>query len=80
MGLADILKAAIEKAMEEKNASDASETKTATGDNAPAYLRKGDATVYHTDRDCEYIKGKDVDETTVGEAKKSYPKCRKCGK
>ncbi|MBR5361029.1 MAG: hypothetical protein IK123_09095, partial [Lachnospiraceae bacterium] len=47
MGLADILKASIEKALEEKNASEASETKAATGDNAPAYLRKGDATVYH---------------------------------
>ncbi len=44
-----------------------------------AYLRKGDATVYHTDRNCEYIKDREVDETTVEEAKKKYPKCRKCG-
>ncbi len=45
-----------------------------------AYLKKGDATVYHTDRNCEYIKDSEVEETTVEEAKKTYPKCKKCGK
>ncbi len=46
-----------------------------------AYLAKEDATVYHTDRDCEYIKDKDVVETTVDKAKEDgFPKCKKCKK
>lgn len=56
---------------EDKAASEASQT---------AYIRKGDGTVYHTDRDCEYIKGKEVTETTVDKAKEQYPKCPKCVK
>lgn len=45
-----------------------------------AYIAKEGATVYHTDRDCEYIKDKEVEETTVDKAKEQYPKCKKCKK
>lgn len=43
------------------------------------YIRKDDGTVYHTDRDCEYIKDREVRETTEEKAKEEgFPKCKKC--
>lgn len=75
-----------EAASENKNNTDKKDKKSDSDDkkasgSETAYLRKGDATVYHTDRDCEYIKDREVEETTVEKAKeKGYPKCSKCKK
>ncbi len=78
--LADALEEAVESNTDKigEALSDDSDKKKVS---QTAYLAKEDATVYHTDKDCEYIKGKDVVETTVDKAKEDgYPKCKKCKK
>lgn len=86
--LADALEEAVESNTDkigEAATQGSKNSKKSTEESAEAsqtaYIRKGDGTVYHTDRDCEYIKGREVTETTVDKAKEQgFPKCPKCVK
>ncbi len=78
--LADAIEEAVESntdAIGETAVNDA-KSKEAT---QVAYLVKKNPTVYHTDKDCELLKDKEYDETTVKKAKEDgYKKCSKCKK
>ena len=78
--LADAIEEAVESntdAIGEAAVNDA-KSKEAT---QVAYLVKKNPTVYHTDKDCELLKDKEYDETTVKKAKEDgYKKCSKCKK